>query len=710
MNMNIRKMGATLLGATMAGAALLAPAMAATTYGLQDYPVPFVDNGNTNFLIVVGQNSNPADIVGAVNVAVRLGGERGELVSCGGSTTVSGAVDKDLNLNEATTAFGDLNHNKLTGFQHGTLRWNSKDVDIDERMRVDGLNITTSSSDKDLGSDVFLGTVVDYPGNFNYTYVIDDADFDYTLVNSTTSKKLNVKFLDKSLEITAITNGTSDQVTFRSAEDVVLGAGETTTVSGSTVKINSIGQSSASVTVGGVTKIIADGDEYDFDSVKVQVNSILYTDDVSSRQVDLSIGTDIETTVTNGDSMELFGEPSDESDAEWVWIVNADNSDTSKFTLGGAYHQKLVDHKDDLRKVGEYFYLPNNYSRVSINKLSTEDYAEVTGDFDNFIDIDLNEAGTAITTVTGLSGFVLASDKTDTGFRVNVSGSGWVETDHVYLLANSTNNIVAAYDDSDNKKRIFYQGGAADALVSDQIQLFYQDTNTAVKFNNSVTVMNLNFTDTVEGDMVWAVNLASLKLGTTQSQADVDELKINGVSRGTVENDYRTQYGYIVRDPKSNGDSDKLDIAVPSEQIQATIIVEGPQASVTGVSGSSVKKAVPIVDNIARLDTEVTDSVKQTKNLILVGGPCVNSLTAQALGLTYPTCGAASTIPQGAAMIKLVNNAFSQGLTALVVAGWDAENTRAACTVLQQFSNYVDLTGTGVEVDGTTTPTLKALQ
>lgn len=61
-------------------------------------------------------------------------------------------------------------------------------------------------------------------------------------------------------------------------------------------------------------------------------------------------------------------------------------------------------------------------------------------------------------------------------------------------------------------------------------------------------------------------------------------------------------------------------------------------------------------------------------------------------------------------MIKLVNNAFSQGLTALVVAGWDAENTRAACTVLQQFSNYVDLTGTGVEVDGTTTPTLKALQ
>jgi len=697
------------LGATMAGAALLAPALAATTYGLQDYPVPFVDNGNTNFLIVVGQTSNPADIVGAVNVAVRLGGERGELVACGGSTTVSGAVDKELALNEATSAFGDLNHNKLTGFQHATLRWNSKDIDVDEKLRVDGLNITTSRSDKDLGSDIFLGTVVDFPAKFNYTYVIDDTDFDYTLVNSTTSKKLNIDLLNKNLEVSAITNGTTDTVTFKSAEDVVLGAGAQAVVSGITVKVNSIGQNSASITVDGVTKIIADGDEYDYGTIKVQVNSILYTDDVSSRQVDLSVGTDIEKTVSNGDSMELFGEPSDESQAQWIWIVNADNSDTSKFTLGAAYHQKLVDHKDDLRKVGEYFYLPNNYSRVSINKLSTTDYAEVTGSFDNFIDIDKNEAGTDISTITGLSGFVLDSDKTDTGLRVKVQ-SDWVETDHVYILANSTNNIVAAYDDSDNKKRIFYQGAAADALITDQLELFYQDTSTPINFNNSVTVVNLNFTDTVEGDMVWAVNLAAQKLGSTQGQADVSELKINGIDRGTVETDYRTSYGYIVRDPKSNGDSDKLGIAVPSEQIKATILVEGPQASVTGVTGSTVKKAVPIVDNIARLDTEVTDSVKQTKNLILVGGPAVNQLTAQALGLTFPTYGAASTIPQGAAIIKVVNNAFTQGLTALVVAGYDAENTRAACTVLQQFSNYPDLTGTGVEVDGTTNPTLKALQ
>jgi S-layer protein (TIGR01564 family) len=103
-------------------------------------------------------------------------------------------------------------------------------------------------------------------------------------------------------------------------------------------------------------------------------------------------------------------------------------------------------------------------------------------------------------------------------------------------------------------------------------------------------------------------------------------------------------------------------------------------------------------------------ALTQSKNLILVGGPCVNTLTAQALGLPAGTCGNASTVPVNNAMIKIVNNAFTNGLTALVVAGWEAENTRAACSVLQQFSSYTaGLTGTGVEVDGTSSPTLKPL-
>jgi hypothetical protein len=709
MNMNIRKLGATLLGATMAGAAFMAPALAASD--LQNYPAPFVDNGNTNFVIVVGANANPADIAGAINVAVRLGAERGEDVSCtGGSTVVSGGEDKELALNEALSTFGTMKYNKLTGYQHGKIRWNSKDVDVDEELSVDGLAFVTSGNDTDLGSDVYLGTDSSNYDDFKYSFIIDDSDFDWTKVNTTASKKLAIKLLGKSLEITDV-DGTTDSITFKFATDVVLGAGETATVDSTTIKVNSIGQNSASITVGSETKIISqDDDEYDFGSLKVQVNSILYTDDVASRQVDLSVGSDIEKSVTNGDSMETFGEPDDENDAEWVWNIAADVADNTTLTVGAKYHQKIIDHKDPLKKVGQYFNLPNNYSRVSINSFSTEDYVTITGDFDDYIDLDKLENGNAdTTTYTQKKGVVLSSNKADTGFRVNVSGT-MVETDKVYLLVNNATNLtVGAFEDADNKKKVFYVGNNVSAAVSDQLQIYYQDTTKVVSFNNNATDMALTLVEGVEGNIVWDVDANAKKLGANSGSSEGAEVTIGGREIGSVEEDYRTLYGIIIRDSDSNGDSDQLEIAVPSEQLKATVVVEGPKTSVTAAAGTTVKKAVPIVDNIARLDTEVTETIKQSKNLVLVGGPAVNQLTAQALGLSFPSYGNASTIPEGAAMIKLVDNAFTQGKTALVVAGWDAENTRAACSVLQQFSTYADLTGTGVKVSGTTTPTLSPL-
>ncbi|MCD6274754.1 MAG: S-layer protein, partial [Candidatus Aenigmarchaeota archaeon] len=63
------------IGAVMAASTLLVPVMAANTYSLSDYPQPFITDGKTNMLIVVGADASPADVVGAINIAVRLGSE-----------------------------------------------------------------------------------------------------------------------------------------------------------------------------------------------------------------------------------------------------------------------------------------------------------------------------------------------------------------------------------------------------------------------------------------------------------------------------------------------------------------------------------------------------------------------------------------------------------------------------------------------------------
>ena len=85
------------------------------------------------------------------------------------------------------------------------------------------------------------------------------------------------------------------------------------------------------------------------------------------------------------------------------------------------------------------------------------------------------------------------------------------------------------------------------------------------------------------------------------------------------------------------------------------------------------------------------------KHLILVGGSGVNRLTAQAMGYTYPTYGSQMTGEEfgaGEGFIKVYEDVLEDGYVALVVAGWEAGQTRNACSVLQQYSTFAD------ELDG----------
>lgn len=103
----------------------------------------------------------------------------------------------------------------------------------------------------------------------------------------------------------------------------------------------------------------------------------------------------------------------------------------------------------------------------------------------------------------------------------------------------------------------------------------------------------------------------------------------------------------------------------------------------------------------ALLDTEVTESTKTNKNLVLVGGPAINTLVAE---LADKSCVTSledwrSGGMKGKAEIALVNDAFAAGKWALVVAGHSAADTRAASTYL---ANNADSLAAGTYTqDGT---------
>ncbi|MBU5682256.1 MAG: S-layer protein [Candidatus Aenigmarchaeota archaeon] len=100
---------------------------------------------------------------------------------------------------------------------------------------------------------------------------------------------------------------------------------------------------------------------------------------------------------------------------------------------------------------------------------------------------------------------------------------------------------------------------------------------------------------------------------------------------------------------------------------------------------------------VAKLDTEVNLATAD-KNLVVVGGPYVNRVAAALLNVPYrddsairALYGDLGAIERG--LIKAFD--LGGGKVALLVAGWRAEDTRLAASVLQQYERFADRLAAG---------------
>jgi hypothetical protein len=122
--------------------------------------------------------------------------------------------------------------------------------------------------------------------------------------------------------------------------------------------------------------------------------------------------------------------------------------------------------------------------------------------------------------------------------------------------------------------------------------------------------------------------------------------------------------------------SDYAEVYYPTEDSEtyAKVYITEESASTTE---TAITSGVVVV-----MDSEV-GSVS-SKNLIIVGGSCINSAAATVLGSAY--CGAAFTqatgVGSGQFLIKGYSGAFTSGKIALIVAGYNTEDTVNAATYL----------------------------
>jgi len=134
----------------------------------------------------------------------------------------------------------------------------------------------------------------------------------------------------------------------------------------------------------------------------------------------------------------------------------------------------------------------------------------------------------------------------------------------------------------------------------------------------------------------------------------------------------------------------ELEITSPEMSAEVLAYITSGATSSSVVAGG-VSTSVEVVD-ATKLDSEVADVTAQ--NLIVVGGPCVNTVAAKLLG-NPATCTEGFT--PGKARVKLMANGDNM---AMLVAGYSGADTRLAGKVIAHRAS--ELTGMEVEVEGTT--------
>ena len=129
-----------------------------------------------------------------------------------------------------------------------------------------------------------------------------------------------------------------------------------------------------------------------------------------------------------------------------------------------------------------------------------------------------------------------------------------------------------------------------------------------------------------------------------------------------------------------------------SGQKSVKIIYHGDEVSANVFLSES--SATSSAGNMVFKDNEKTSW--ETKNIIVVGGTCINTAAAMALGVAEGTCGAdwvtATGVGAGKYLIESVEDQPMAGKIALVVAGFNADDTTAAANRVTKKPETVDTT------------------
>ncbi len=137
-------------------------------------------------------------------------------------------------------------------------------------------------------------------------------------------------------------------------------------------------------------------------------------------------------------------------------------------------------------------------------------------------------------------------------------------------------------------------------------------------------------------------------------------------------------WGTIVTLDSGDSDQKKATISYPNDQIYAQLFIAAQDASI--VAGSSTGGSVTSLGDILVTDSEA--SSVSAKNLVVVGGSCINSVAADLLGGSLCSADFESKTGVGAGSFLIETFSRTGGKVATLVAGYNAGDTTNAAKFL----------------------------
>ncbi|MCF7861910.1 S-layer protein [Candidatus Woesearchaeota archaeon] len=277
-----------------------------------------------------------------------------------------------------------------------------------------------------------------------------------------------------------------------------------------------------------------------------------------------------------------------------------------------------------------------------------------------------------------------------TGDDVTVTYSGSPATATLTVGAKS----YTVYVDATNKLLAVDLNGDGD-VASDEVAL-YTKAGLTIGLDAAALVLTTEDLDATSAAETLYINIS----------ASGSELDISGIYDSAFASIMATVgdsddsagvslYGMTFDQSGDTSGPDTLAFTYPEDQTQMVVyMTAGATTTQSGEEAGATYTLSQMPVTVPKLDTEYT---LWEENAIIVGGPCVNTAAMEVMG-NPENC--AEGFEEGKAKIKMYE---SGGKTALLVAGYSGTDTRRAARVLAQYMTYSSkLTGTEVEVSGTT--------